>query len=289
MTRSAGTQDSALTTHGSLQAERLGQHFAHAGFRLTHIFSSDLQRASKTANAIRLAQDSQKDGSDNLDILTLTVLREQDFGSMEGKSFSARKRGSEISSVVHHRSQYNTDSNFMNVESKESMNRRMNGFIQDHLLPLLCHETSVLEPAVCIISHGIILSHLWRCFLKVFPRKSVILAPSTERGTSSPVVLEHLGGWSNTGYLELDVHKSGAEAEASMSDFKGNLLPHEQQPTTTDQSLPPILPHLKMIIKTINGRDHLKSLKRTRGGVGSSKHDEGQKKIESFFKKRNIG
>lgn len=175
----------------------------------------------------------------------------------------------------------------MDVESKESMIGRMDVFIQDHLLPLLRKMTSEPEPIVCIVSHGIILSHLWRCFLKNFPRKSVSLAPDTVTGTSNPTVLEHLGSWSNTGYLELDVHSSGAEAGTGTDDFKGNLFPLGHP--SPDQSLTPTAPHLKMIIKTVNGRDHLKSLKRTRGGVGSSKYDEGQKKMESFFKKRNVG
>lgn len=41
-------------------------------------------------------------------------------------------------------------------------------------------------------------------------------------------------------------------------------------------------------ILTINGKDHLKGLKRTGGGVGSSRHDASQKGIESFFKRRKI-
>lgn len=41
-------------------------------------------------------------------------------------------------------------------------------------------------------------------------------------------------------------------------------------------------------IMTINGKDHLKGLKRTGGGVGSSRHDASQKGIESFFKRRKV-
>ena len=40
-----------------------------------------------------------------------------------------------------------------------------------------------------------------------------------------------------------------------------------------------------MLINTVNGKDHLKHLKRTGGGVGSSKFDDKQKTIESFFKR----
>jgi hypothetical protein len=49
------------------------------------------------------------------------------------------------------------------------------------------------------------------------------------------------------------------------------------------------LPGWNIIIQKINGKDHLKGLKRTGGGVGSSRFDEGQRKIETFFKKQKVG
>lgn len=278
-----------MTIHGSLQAERLGQHFARAGLRFTHIFSSDLQRAYKTADAIRLAQGSQHIDKkhDESIILKLRVLREQDFGSLEGKPIHARQRGLKMTGKEAHQSQRGTDPNFKDIESRESMIQRMDDFIHDYILPLLCHKPLEPESIICIVSHGIILSQLWRCFLKLFPRQSVILPPGTSVGTSAPIILEHLGGWSNTGYLELDVHDCDIGVENSSDDHDENLS--SRTPTPTDSRLNPVMPKLKMTIKTINGKDHLKSLKRTRGGVGSSKHDEGQKKIELFFKKAHTG
>ena len=50
-----------------------------------------------------------------------------------------------------------------------------------------------------------------------------------------------------------------------------------------------ILHGWNMVIRKVNGKDHLKGLKRTGGGVGSSQFDEGQKKIETFFKKQKVG
>jgi hypothetical protein len=42
------------------------------------------------------------------------------------------------------------------------------------------------------------------------------------------------------------------------------------------------------IILAINGKDHLRGLKRTGGGVGSSRHDASQKCIKTFFKRRKV-
>lgn len=286
---SAGTRDSALTNHGNLQAERLGHYFAQTGLRFTHIFSSDLQRAYQTAVAIQSAQSSlQNSGKfEGLEIQKLPLLREQDFGSFEGKPFHARLGGSNLSGKDIYRSRQISNPVFKDVESKESMVQRMDGFVQDYLSPLLYTETSELNPIVCIISHGIILSYLWRCLLKIFPRQSVILASGTVTANRGFVLLEHLGGWSNTGYLELDIHKSSAKLETSFAEPRMWLSGPKHLSTVTGRV--PTMSHLKMTIKTVNGQDHLRSLKRTRGGLGSSKYDEGQKKIESFFKKTTVG
>jgi hypothetical protein len=38
-------------------------------------------------------------------------------------------------------------------------------------------------------------------------------------------------------------------------------------------------------ILAINGKDHLRGIKRTRGGIGSSRHDASQSSIKIFFKR----
>ena len=63
-----------------------------------------------------------------------------------------------------------------------------------------------------------------------------------------------------------------------------NALPHSQDVPTT--AAPSLLYGWTTIIKVINGRGHLQGLKRTGGGVGSARHDDGQKSIETFFKRR---
>ena len=38
-------------------------------------------------------------------------------------------------------------------------------------------------------------------------------------------------------------------------------------------------------VLAVNCQDHLRGVKRTRGGIGSARHDEGQKSIKTFFKR----
>lgn len=209
------------------------------------------------------------------------VLREQDFGYYEGKPVYARSRDSNKSGKDEHRSKHQDEPGFVDVESKESMALRMNQFLQDHLVPCLLAEKSDKEQAIAIVSHGIILSHLWRCFLKVLPKNSVTLLPGLSVGTGGVTPLEYLGGWSNTGYLELNVQKPPSTKSSTASHRTRSPSPNAGDATA-------FLRHYKVVIKSVNGKEHLQGLKRTKG-VGSSKFDEGQKSIDSFFKKQKVG
>ena len=285
MPRSAGVKDSALTIHGNLQAERLGKYLAESGVRFKKIYSSDLQRAFKTATAIRLAQ--PRLGSDaapetKLQVTALPVLREQDFGFYEGKPFYARPRESQKSGKEYHRAQHHDDPDFKDVESKESMALRMSTFLQDHLAPAITSEQVGLNSDIVVVSHGIILSQLWKCFLKLVARNSIALSPGLSVGAGGSTPLEYLGGWSNTGYLELEILKKETAATTELA--VSTAAPPIPDPSNADGEACPQLHQYKIIIKAINSKEHLKGLKRTRG-VGSSKFDEGQKSIESFFKK----
>lgn len=177
-----------------------------------------------------------------------------------------------------------------------------------------------------VVAHGIILSHLWRVLLKRFPAGDVSVLPgvqAAERGFS----LEYLGGWSNTGYLELEVRpkqEHGADEERHPPPTKvadlpspgltsstpakeaapgSNSTPTEsvdsksadvpQQPSIpppapTHTSTPSELFNLSLLVMTVNSQVHLKGLKKTRGGIGSLKHDSSQKTMDSFFKKRRL-
>jgi hypothetical protein len=42
------------------------------------------------------------------------------------------------------------------------------------------------------------------------------------------------------------------------------------------------------VVNAVNSQEHLKGLKKTRGGIGNLKHDSNQQKVDSFFKKRKL-
>ena len=264
----------------------MGQYFADRGLHFTHIFSSDLQRAFKTAEAVRLAQPSKTPNTlePNARVQQLKILREQDFGFYEGKPFYARPSGSNKSGKDNHRAEHASEPGFQDVESKELLAIRANTFVHEHLVPLICKRKEV---TVAVVSHGIILNHLWRSILKLFAKRTVSIAPGLAIGSANASTpLEYLGGWSNTGYLELDVQPVVSRAEPAVSesdvksdaDFQKSVDPDQLSPT----------PELQMVIKAVNCKDHLTGLKRTRG-VSSGKYDEGQKKIDGFFKKSKAG
>lgn len=326
---SAGIRDSELTNHGYQQATRLGLHLKTVGLSFTHLFSSHLQRAAKTAGKIREAQLASA-GGDNaeatvLRVVQLPLLVEQDFGSMEGKKFYERPAESKMTGKEHHRLGSKGTAEFVDVESKDLMARRADTFLDGHLLPLLDDDSGDAEKCIAIVSHGIFLSTLWKRLLLRLPPKSVVLSPELQ-ATARPS-LEHLGGWSNTGYLELHMVQSAVpetmpqsaaslhtvpapssspaetpatdeglgkvEVPETSSDIEVAQKQESVAPDTPTRAAPqthtPRIAHgWQTTILAINGKDHLKGLKRTGGGVGSSRHDTAQKSIETFFKRRKL-
>ncbi|KAF2130738.1 phosphoglycerate mutase-like protein [Dothidotthia symphoricarpi CBS 119687] len=304
--RYAGVRDSPLTCHGFQQATRLGQHFRALELSFTHIFSSNLQRTVKTAGQIREAQMLLAGDEDPTrrvpDVVQLPVIMERDFGSMEGKKPYERTQ------------EYVDSPGFVAKESKESLARRANVFLDDHLLPLLEESSEADDLVVAIVSHGIFLSSLWRCLLLRLPHKSVTFASGLMLGPR--VSLEQLGGWSNTGFLELLMTQVALEASRHTSDTPSPQVPNLPLPTDAlpadavidkdeiaQQQLPelpsfPVLTAQKSptriargcttTILTVNGKDHLQNLKRAGGGFGTSRHDASQKSIQTYFKRRKL-
>ncbi|PVH75912.1 phosphoglycerate mutase-like protein, partial [Cadophora sp. DSE1049] len=288
----AGVTDSALTNHGVLQANRLATHLATTDVKISHIFSSDLQRAFKTAEAIRVAQCPAPTETTKLEIL-----REQDFGFYEGKSFIERPKEGNKSGKAVHQEAHRDDPDFKDVESKESMKARSDTFIDTHLTPLL-HTVSE-EHTVAIVAHGIILSHLWRAFLKRFYPSKVSVGQGIQPAGNG-FGLEHLGGWSNTGYLDLEVKPEvkGVPAETTepATEPKSCETPSDlpQKPSTPPPAIAATpsptsqLLGMSLLVRAVNSKEHLVGLKKTRGGIGSLEHDSNQKTVDSFFKKRRI-
>jgi broad specificity phosphatase PhoE len=326
---SAGIRDSELTNHGYQQAIRLGLHFKTIGLSFTHFFSSHLQRAAKTAGKIRDAQvaptGNNQAAAELPEVVQLPLLVEKNFGSMEGKKSYERLPESKQTSKVHHRLESKGKVGFVDVESKDAMAWRADTFLDEHFLPLLDETSGATEKFVVIVSHGIFLSTLWKRLLLRLPANSVALSPELQATARPP--LEHLGGWSNTGYLELHLVQTVAAgeydtlAELVSSSPTSSSLPAEMSsqaeglgkvevpqvsgdsevtrkvalgtPIPTDAETPkPYIPRIahgwKTTILAINGKDHLKGMKRTGGGVGNSRHDASQKSIETFFKRRKV-
>ena len=262
----AGVRNSVLTSHGVQQASRLGQHFSKQGIKLTHLFSSKLVRAVKTAELIRVAQEDEE----TVDFRQLECLREQDFGFYEGKPFHARTTGGSKSGKDDHRDKHKDDPEFQDVESKESMKQRCEEFMQQSLQPLLDSHAYSRPRIIAIVSHGILLSTLWKVLLSQQQPESVTIVPEVRSLLGPENSLEHLGGWSNTGYLDLDYIVTAQHA------------PDDHGTQYVDASVQ------RLRVNGVNKRDHLNALKRTRGGVGSAKHDDSQRSLDTFFKKPRV-
>lgn len=319
------------------QANKLGDHLAKTSIVLTHIFASPLTRTSKTAEAIRKAQATAypDTSSTALEIVKVPELieqvhdilmhgevhtdRSQDFGYYEGKSFQARSADSKKSGRETHREQHKDDPFFVDVESKESMAKRADQFLDEHLLPLLDSDSAAEEYTVAVVSHGILLPNLWRRLLLRLPRRSLMIGPEVTAARGD-IVLEHLGGWSNTGYLYLSIQRDGLTAggqaestpksepstnitntvlESSALDLPTNgdttgspmieTKASEVKPgVALSVSVPKILYGYSTKVLTVDNKQHLVGLKRQRGGIGRSAHDESQKKLDGFFKKQRI-
>lgn len=170
----------------------------------------------------------------------------------------------------------------------------MDRFLDTHLLPLV---TTKQPCVVAVVSHGIILAVLWRSLLSRLPPGNVQL--NSNAVNDRPVTsLSPLGHWSNTGYLEVElVSRSDGETDSKDSaavivgeaDMPSVLVQTEALESTdtheTGENVTALLENKVLTVKTINGTQHLRGLKRTRG-ISSTKHEDGQRSIHTFFKKQ---
>ncbi|EEH11693.1 phosphoglycerate mutase [Histoplasma capsulatum G186AR] len=261
----AGTTDSALTNHGMLQIQRLALHFKAQGVAFNTVFSSDLLRARTTAEGIcGLSSGGEQDGeSYALQPIILPLLREKDFGALEGKSWLATREGGAdfVSGIAGE------------PESLASVASRVDSFLSCHLLPVL-RDAGHTAQAVAIVSHGILLSALWEALSQLFLSKHVVLAPGVKAA-------KRISQWSNTGYLELAIGKLD-EALSTPAPTKEGDRAQENMENRSARNPP--LHDYAITVLTINGRHHLSNLRRT-PGVGSSKHDAKQLQIDNFFQK----
>ncbi|GAB0136287.1 hypothetical protein EsDP_00004593 [Epichloe bromicola] len=242
-----GSRDAALTAHGVLQTKRLASGLVESELDIRHVFSSPLQRAAKTAEAIC---DARNDGhgaaDDMLRAIPVSELREKHFGNWEGVKYAP-------ASTVPRPAQ-------MDAETPESMRSRANFFLDHHLWPVLAETLSTDSDKACVIvvSHGILLGALTRALAEKLARGSSLNASFAQLSSSRIA-------WSNTGYLDIAMARQPADSVSLAS------------------RRPPPWSWTRSSLVQVNCTKHLAGLHKTRGGIGSAAHDHRQKTLEGFF------
>ncbi|KAK8133844.1 phosphoglycerate mutase family protein [Apiospora sp. TS-2023a] len=253
-----------LTNHGVLQAKRLGDHLVSRAPRIgpiTHIFTSNLQRAYRTGEAVANAQARSSGSSDTelviADVTQLTELREKDFGSSEGKRFGTKSNDVALRAAE------------SDAETRDAMMVRVNRFIDVHLLPVF-EAGAAKNSSVLIVAHGIILNSLLRALATKFP------------ATAGEAPGDSHAGWSNTGVLQAKVQAlkskrdiSKAPADSTPDDSRHSLGSQDSRPSTSTK--------FTVSVQFTNNVDHLNGLKKTRGGIGSAQFDSRQRTMDIFF------
>jgi len=268
--KSAGSRDSPLTTHGVLQSRRLGAHLSTVtrSIPIRHVFSSDLQRAAMTAQAIvdarRPVESSSVQSGSDLSVVQLADLRERDFRSLEGTKVGSRP----APGAGGYR--------FRDPETQAEMAVRADRFITSHLNPIL--EVVDLCPdihhgSVVIVAHGVILNALLKRLLIRFSTPAEAEALFAGRSNT-----EWVASWRNTAYLEAAV--SATTVGTVSGDGTGRQESTVRPGTLMSQSGPAV----RLAIIGVNRVDHLQGLKKTRGGIGSARFDTKQRTVDSFFK-----
>lgn len=253
-TNSAGIRDSPLTAHGVLQAKRLATYLKVRSSTIgpvQYIFSSDLQRAADTAQAIIDAQASPSTHTgppSTIPLVKVADLRERNFGSAEGKQFGAPRD---------------------DAETPEEMRMRAGQFISDHIDPLLNALVCGVKPAapIVIVSHGILLNFLVEDLLIRYNGKGLNRMPTA--GQSG-----FIASWSNTGYVEAVIE---TKKLSPGSPSPGLELSRSSMPAS------PFVPVVTISVARVNAIDHLDGLKKTRGGIGSAQFDNRQRTLDKFL------
>ncbi|KAF8827629.1 hypothetical protein HHX47_DHR4000426 [Lentinula edodes] len=143
-----------------MQATALGKWFSDKGIHFTAILSSTLDRAATTAEVIL----SHQPGPHPPHIKSL-LLREQHFGSAEGKSWS-RKSYSGATLEEENRSQGTSTNHsrrsdrFPGGESRKDLAARAERVIDELLLPYILNTTGPVPSHVAVVSHGLFIREI---------------------------------------------------------------------------------------------------------------------------------
>ncbi|CAH7687241.1 histidine phosphatase superfamily [Phakopsora pachyrhizi] len=264
--RWAGVKDSDLSNHGFNQAQSLSEYFKKKSIRFTKIYCSDLQRARLTAQSVsnnQLQQSSKtkpKDSQKNDDeddeesfLQVLPILREQNFGIAEGKPWNSGEF--EFSTKFF----TERDIGFKDGESLNQVFGRAKRFFEDVIiskyLSNYSSDTQELkgsdldkkseeEDEVNIC----IVSH------GIFLAEFINVLKSMADRLEGPKIMSEM---SNTGWTKIQLDSF--------------------YPSSTSS------PSISMRVLITNHTDHLTDLTRQPGGIGSSKYDPKQSKLDSFF------
>ena len=247
-----------MTAHGALQAKYLASHLIQRDASLpppSQIFASDLERAWRTAEAVRTGYLDA--GLSVPKVERLPELREQDFGSLEGLGW----RGP-LPAV---------ESGWVDPETPASVLRRVNQFLDVHLFPSvqkLLADSVDGETSVVVAAHGITLGHLVSALVAKFRAgECPVYGLAADDG--------HLH-WRNTGYFECLV-----EAVTPSSPATSHHSIQSQAP-----GIRPFPYGLKVTVERMNCVDHLTGLSKTKGGIGSAAFDSNQKTLDTFLTKK---
>ena len=222
---------------------------------MTHVFSSDLQRAQRTAQAVIDAQASAQEGS--LSLVRVPELRERDFGSAEGKRFGTPHP---------------------DAESVEEMRYRAERFVQAHLAPLLQQRMATATAsrgAIVVVSHGLLLNSLLRALLTRFAPSELARLVRPRLGRRQGCVRSgYIASWSNTGYVEIAITLESALGGVG-------TMAADSASSAAASNVDGLKPNIRLAVVKVNVVSHLEGLRNRREGIG--RLDSRQRTLDSFF------
>lgn len=231
------------------QARALGESFTDT--RLTTIYTSPLKRAHMTATALRDAQPEPKPA-----FIISPLLKEQHFGDAEGRTWLIRQDSSRTLEEHFANGQYpllyGRTQKFPGGESLDDLAVRADEVVRQLVLPHIMQAARVgtQDVHIALVSHGLCISEVVAALVK----KSHGRTPDTS-----------YRGLRNTGWARVTIQIKGKPAEDAMDVDEDDPPPFVVEVTDFDR------------------HEHIKSLKRQKGGIGSSAYDPKQKGLRNFF------
>ncbi|KAJ7095823.1 histidine phosphatase superfamily [Mycena belliarum] len=248
----AGWTDATLTRHGMNQAEAVAASLADE-VQFTAIHSSPLKRAYMTAQVVHNQQLS------SLPVSTSPLLREQHFGSAEGKPWTNQRDPNIPLAQQFKNGIYPTclsrNEKFPNGESLAEVQIRACQVWEDILLPYVREaEESDNHVHVAVVSHGIFI-------------KEAVRALGRYDSNADLTLLDHQS-LRNTAWARVVI---GSEDSGRDYPRGGNRSP------------------LQVQLTHFNVCGHLTDVRRQKGGIGREAYDPRQRDIRGFFVGRAEG